>query len=54
MILPDSVAALFHHLEHTVDMAIIEGVMGLFDGQNYLDENGNLATCFLSAAFGWN
>jgi cobyrinic acid a,c-diamide synthase len=43
MIPPDSVAALFHHQAQSADISIIEGVMGLFDGQNYLDDTGSTA-----------
>ncbi|MHC1785197.1 MAG: cobyrinate a,c-diamide synthase [Anaerolineaceae bacterium] len=38
---PEMVASLFHNYAQTADIAIIEGVMGLFDGQNYQDEVGS-------------
>jgi len=43
MISPERAADLFHHHAHSTDISIIEGVMGLFDGQNYQDETGSTA-----------
>ena len=43
MLPPERVASLFHHHAQSADIAIVEGVMGLFDGQNYLDESGSTA-----------
>lgn len=43
MISPDRVAALFHHHSQSIDISIIEGVMGLFDGQNYQEDTGSTA-----------
>ncbi len=38
---PEMVANLFRYYAKNADLAIIEGVMGLFDGQNYQDETGS-------------
>ncbi|MBN1449462.1 MAG: cobyrinate a,c-diamide synthase [Anaerolineales bacterium] len=43
MIPPQRLNALFHHHAQSADISIIEGVMGLFDGQNYLDDTGSTA-----------
>lgn len=43
MISPQRLKALFHHHAQSADISIIEGVMGLFDGQNYLDDTGSSA-----------
>lgn len=43
MIPPQRLEALFHHHAQSADISVIEGVMGLFDGQNYLDETGSTA-----------
>lgn len=43
MVSPDRALALFHKATQAVDAAIIEGVMGLFDGFSYEDEQGSSA-----------
>ena len=43
MISPERLKALFHHHAKHADISIIEGVMGLFDGQNYLNDTGSTA-----------
>lgn len=43
MIPPQSAAELFHHHAQDAGISIIEGVMGLFDGQNYQDDSGSTA-----------
>ncbi len=43
MMPPDKLVPLFHHHIQTADIAIIEGVMGLFDGQNYQEDSGSTA-----------
>jgi len=43
MVSPDRALALFHKATQAVDVAIIEGVMGLFDGFSYEDEQGSSA-----------
>jgi cobyrinic acid a,c-diamide synthase len=43
MIPPERLRALFLHHAQTADISVIEGVMGLFDGQNYLDDTGSTA-----------
>jgi cobyrinic acid a,c-diamide synthase len=40
---PEGVLALFHKASHDADIAIVEGVMGLFDGLGYEDETGSTA-----------
>jgi cobyrinic acid a,c-diamide synthase len=40
---PDQVRALFCHGMANADLAIIEGVMGLFDGSGYAEETGSTA-----------
>ncbi len=39
----EAVAGLFQHYAQTTDFSIIEGVMGLFDGQNYQDDTASTA-----------
>jgi cobyrinic acid a,c-diamide synthase len=43
MMPPERVKALFDHAAQSADVAIIEGVMGLFDGYGYDDESGSTA-----------
>jgi len=43
MIAPDQVRVLFAHASRNADIAIVEGVMGLYDGFAYLDESGSTA-----------
>ena len=43
MMTPERVKALFEHVAGPADVAIIEGVMGLFDGAGYDDETGSTA-----------
>jgi len=43
MIPPDRALALFSHANVGANMAIIEGVMGLFDGFSYSDDQGSTA-----------
>ncbi|MCP4142888.1 MAG: cobyrinate a,c-diamide synthase [Chloroflexi bacterium] len=43
MIPPEHLSMLFHHHAQKADISIIEGVMGLFDGQNYLNDAGSTA-----------
>jgi cobyrinic acid a,c-diamide synthase len=43
MVAPDNVRALFAHASRGADMALVEGVMGVFDGFSYLDEEGSTA-----------
>jgi cobyrinic acid a,c-diamide synthase len=43
MVSPDRALALFHKATQNVDAAVIEGVMGLFDGFSYEDEQGSSA-----------
>ncbi len=43
MIPPQRLNALFHHHARSADISVIEGVMGLFDGQNYLEDTGSTA-----------
>ena len=40
---PDRVQALFAHAAGQVDLAVVEGVMGLYDGFGYEDETGSTA-----------
>lgn len=40
---PEAVAGLFQHYAQTADFSVIEGVMGLFDGQNYQDDTASTA-----------
>ncbi|MBN1991979.1 MAG: cobyrinate a,c-diamide synthase [Anaerolineae bacterium] len=43
MVPPNYVQALFAHAASLVDLAIVEGVMGLYDGFSYQDETGSTA-----------
>jgi len=43
MIPPDRVVDLFAHVSLDVDIALVEGVMGLYDGFGYQDESGSTA-----------
>ena len=43
MVPPERVRALFAHASRDADIAIIEGVMGLYDGFGYQDESGSTA-----------
>lgn len=43
MIPPQRLSTLFHHHARSADISVIEGVMGLYDGQNYQDEVGSTA-----------
>jgi len=43
MVPPDRVRALFAYAARDADVAIVEGVMGLYDGFEYLDEAGSTA-----------
>jgi cobyrinic acid a,c-diamide synthase len=43
MVPPGRVRALFTHAVRGADVAIVEGVMGLYDGFSYQDENGSTA-----------
>jgi cobyrinic acid a,c-diamide synthase len=43
MIPPQRLSGLFRRQVQGADIAVIEGVMGLFDGQNYLDDTGSTA-----------
>jgi cobyrinic acid a,c-diamide synthase len=40
---PERVQSLFSHATRAIDFAVIEGVMGLYDGQGYEDEQGSTA-----------
>src|SRR5215470_15464318 len=41
MVPPDRTLALFHKATQAVEVAVIEGVMGVFDGFSYEDEAGS-------------
>src|SRR5215470_8628680 len=43
MLPPERVAALAAHAARAANLAIIEGVMGLYDGAGYEDETGSTA-----------
>jgi cobyrinic acid a,c-diamide synthase len=43
MVPPEGVRSLFHRAVQDADVAIVEGVMGLFDGAGYDDEAGSTA-----------
>jgi cobyrinic acid a,c-diamide synthase len=43
MVPPKRALSLFHKATHETDVAVIEGVMGLFDGFSYTDEAGSSA-----------
>ncbi len=43
MLPPERVRSLFTRAAHDADVAIIEGVMGLYDGADYDDESGSTA-----------
>ena len=43
MVPPDRVVDLFAHVSRDVDIALVEGVMGLYDGFGYQDESGSTA-----------
>jgi len=43
MVPPDRALELYDRASQTTDMAVIEGVMGVFDGYNYSDEEGSTA-----------
>jgi cobyrinic acid a,c-diamide synthase len=43
MVPPDRMVTLFHQAARQADVAVIEGVMGLFDGASYIDEHGSTA-----------
>ncbi len=43
MIPPERLSMLFHHHARSADISVIEGVMGLFDGQDYLEDTGSTA-----------
>lgn len=43
MIPAERLSMLFHHHAQAADISVIEGVMGMFDGQNYLDDTGSTA-----------
>lgn len=43
MMTPERMCALFEHAAHDADLAIVEGVMGLFDGFDYEGEVGSTA-----------
>ena len=43
MVLPERALALFNHAAQHGDIAVIEGVMGVFDGFSYSDEEGSTA-----------
>jgi cobyrinic acid a,c-diamide synthase len=43
MVPPDRVQALFAHAAGQVDLAVVEGVMGLYDGFSYEEETGSTA-----------
>jgi cobyrinic acid a,c-diamide synthase len=43
MVPPNRVRDLFAHVSRDADMAIVEGVMGLYDGFGYQDESGSTA-----------
>src|SRR2546430_184166 len=43
MLPPDDVRTLFARAAQTADIALIEGVMGLYDGSSYEDESGSTA-----------
>lgn len=43
MVPPERVRALFAHAAREVDIAIVEGVMGVYDGSSYEDEAGSTA-----------
>ncbi len=43
MLPPERVRSLFARAVHTADVAVIEGVMGLYDGAGYDDETGSTA-----------
>jgi cobyrinic acid a,c-diamide synthase len=43
MVPPERVCALFAHASQDADLAIVEGVMGLYDGFAYMDDSGSTA-----------
>src|SRR6516225_10243304 len=43
MLPPERVQAMFAQAAASADVALIEGVMGLFDGSGYTDESGSTA-----------
>lgn len=43
MIPPERLKSLFHHHAQEGEISVIEGVMGLFDGENYQNDSGSTA-----------
>jgi cobyrinic acid a,c-diamide synthase len=43
MVSPEQLGMLFYHHARSADISVLEGVMGVFDGQGYLEETGSTA-----------